>query len=295
MSQRLFVTTAEVWERYGGRFAQAGDRVEFVNSTARDEVSRRFDGIAASEVYGLGGGQAIDIAKYVGARRGCKVVAIPTIISVDAFLVGDSAVRDGGRVVYLRTKKPDEVIIEPEILLAAPSRMNSAGWGDVLSVITAVWDWRAAHEDTGEPFDESIADQALALAERAVRPDTEDGLTALVSALRAEVELCEKWGNARPEEGSEHFFVYTLERHLPPDEKFLHGELVGLGIHHMSQWQGQDAQWVTDLMDRAGLVWRAQDIGVPEQAVEAALAELPDCARRFAYSYSVINRRSGGG
>jgi glycerol-1-phosphate dehydrogenase [NAD(P)+] len=292
MSGALFVTTPEVWARFGGRFAHLAERIEFVNSTARDEVGRRFDDIEASVVYGLGGGQAVDIAKYVGARRGCKVVAIPTIVSVDAFLVGDTALRDAGRVVYVPTKKPDELIIEPEIVLSAPPRMNSAGWGDVLSIITAVWDWRAAHADTGEPFDEDIARQALALTEQAARVDNERALAALVSALRSEVELCERWGSARPEEGSEHFFVYTLENHLPADRKFLHGELVGLGIFLMSQWQGQDVERITRLMDRAGLVWRPSDIGAPDEAVRRTLEELPDRAREFDYPYSVINRRA---
>lgn len=292
MSQGLLLTTPEVWARFGGRFAHLAQRIEFVDSTARDEVSRRFDDVEASIVYGIGGGQAIDIAKYVGARRQCKVVAIPTIISVDAFLVSDTALRDGGRVVYVPTKKPDELIIEPEIVLSAPPRMNSAGWGDVLSIITAVWDWRAAHEDVGEPFDEDIARQAVALTEQAVRVDNEQALNMLVSALRSEVELCERWGSARPEEGSEHFFVYTLENHLPSQRKFLHGELVGLGICLMSQWQGQDVERITRLMDRAGLAWRPRDIGVPDKAIECALEELPERAREFGYPFSITNRRA---
>lgn len=291
MSQGLLLTTPEVWARFGARFAHLAQRIEFVDSTARDEVSRRFDDVEASIVYGIGGGQAIDIAKYVGARRRCRVVAIPTIISVDAFLVSDTALRDGGRVVYVPTKKPDELIIEPEIILSAPPRMNSAGWGDVLSIITAVWDWRAAHEDVGEPFDEDTARQAVALTEQAVRVDNEQALNTLVSALRSEVELCERWGSARPEEGSEHFFVYTLENHLPSERKFLHGELVGLGICLMSQWQGQDVERITRLMDRAGLAWRPSDIGVPDEAIRRALEELPDRAREFDYPYSIINRR----
>jgi len=292
MSSRLFITTPEVWQRYGGRYASLADRVEFVDSTAREEIARRFDHVEASEVYGLGGGQAIDIAKYIGARLGCSVIAIPTIVSVDAFLVADSAVREGGRVVYLPTKKPDEIRIEPDIILSAPPRMNSAGWGDVLSIVTAVWDWRAAHEDVDEPFDDDIAEQALALTERATRVDNEQALDALVSALRTEVELCEKWGSARPEEGSEHFFAYTLENHLPADRKFLHGELVGLGISLMAEWQEQNVGCITSLMDRAGLVWRAGDLGVSHETVATALVELPDRAAQHGYWYSVINRRA---
>jgi glycerol-1-phosphate dehydrogenase [NAD(P)+] len=291
VTQGLVLTTPEVWARFGGRFAHLAQRVEFVDSTARDEISRRFDDIEASVVYGIGGGQAIDIAKYVGARRQCRVVAVPTIISVDAFLVDATALRDGGRVVYVPTKKPDELIIEPEIILSAPPRMNSAGWGDVLSIITAVWDWRAAHEDTGERFDEGIARAALGLTEQVTRVDNEQALDKLLGALRAEVELCERWGNARPEEGSEHFFVYTLENHLPQGRKFLHGELVGLGICLMSQWQGQDVEGITRLMDRAGLMWRPSDIGVPEGAVSRTLEELPARAPEFGYPYTVINRR----
>ena len=292
MRPRLFVTTPEVWRLHGERFAGLAERVEFVDSTRRDEVRRRFDGVEASEVYGLGGGQAIDIAKYIGGRCGCRVVAVPTIVSADAFLVGDTALRDGGRVIYVPTKKPDEVMIIPDLVLSAPTRMNCAGWGDVLSIITAVWDWRAAHEDAGEAYDEAIAGRALALTERAVRVVGEEALGALVAALRAEVELCEEWGSARPEEGSEHFFVYTLENHLPRERKFFHGELVGLGIHLMSGWQGQEVERIGRLMDRAGLVWRADQMGMPLEAVRATLDELPARSAEFGYPYSVINRRA---
>ena len=114
----------------------------------------------------------------------------------------------------------------------------------------------------------------------------------LVFALQSEVELCEEWGNAPPEEGSEHFFAYVLDNNLPQDKKFLHGELVGLGIHLMAQWQGRDLEPILGLMERAGLEWRAGEIGVPEAATTATLQDLPMCAETFGYPYSIINRRA---
>src|SRR5271169_740640 len=36
-------------------------------------------------VVGIGGGQAVDTAKYFAWKRGCKAVFIPTIVSVNAY------------------------------------------------------------------------------------------------------------------------------------------------------------------------------------------------------------------
>jgi len=286
---RVLISNAELLCLYPAGL-EAFDQVLCVETTQREVVERQFGRVQATEVWGFGGGQAIDVAKLVGARSECKVVAYPSIISTDAFLVPDSAVREDGTVRYLRTKKPDEVKIDYDLLLRAPARMNAAGWADVFSIYTGAWDWRLAHEQLGEPYDPALAQAAGALLQRACPPTSREGLTTLIDCLAAEVSLCERWGNSRPEEGSEHFFVYCLENHLPGGAKYLHGELVALGILEMARRQGQDVRSVKGLMQRVGLLCSAAEIGVPQEAIIRTLAELPDFVKRVGLPYSIINQ-----
>jgi glycerol-1-phosphate dehydrogenase [NAD(P)+] len=289
----LVFTTPEVWSRYGDRLPAANPLVHFVDTTDLDHLLSRFGAMSAEVVYGFGGGQAIDVAKFVGQRCHARVIAVPTILSVDAPLVPGAAVRVAGRVVYVPTRAPDEVVIHEDILLSAPITHNAAGWGDVLSIYTAVWDWRLGHERTGESFDERIADEALALLETACRPDTSQGIHALLAALRKEVELCDQAGSSRPEEGSEHLFAYTIEPLLPASIKVLHGELVGVGIRVMSGHQGQSQDKIAALMDRVGLRWRAEELGISPQMIAKAERSLPRKALEYGFHYTIANEMGG--
>ena len=234
---------------------------------------------------------SIDLAKYLAARNRCPCIAIPTIISTDAFLVKETAVRDGGLVRYIETKKPDRLIIDPDLILSAPPYMNASGWGDVFSIYTACFDWRLAAENGADHYDPEVAAEALALLEQAQPPTTKAGLTTLIYCLRREVELSEQVGRARPEEGSEHYFVYCLENYLPPERRYLHGQLVALGITRMAAWQGQDVDYAISLFERVGLKWRPEEIAVPLEAIAQAEAELPAYVRRHNLWHTIINHR----
>jgi len=282
-------TTQEVWSRYGHRLPVVDPQVHYVHSTDLGYLESSFGQVKGDIIYGMGGGQVVDTAKLVGERCGARVVAVPTILSVDAPLVRSVAVRVGDRVTYLESKAPDELIIFEDIILAAPPTYNAAGWGDVLSIYTATWDWRLGHERTGEPFQEEVAQAARELLETACPPDSPAGLQALLAALRREVELCAAVGNARPEEGSEHLFAYVIESRVPTDRKILHGELVGLGLWVMSDLQGQDRSYIAGLMDRVGLRWRPGELGIAQDVIAGVVRDLPAQAEAYQFPYCIAH------
>jgi len=282
-------TTPEVWNRHGYLLRLPDPEVHYVHSMDLAHLESRFGDLQAEVVYGMGGGQAVDTAKWVGGRAGARVVAVPTVLSTDAALVPSVAVRVEGRVRYVGDRAPDELVILEEAILAAPPRYNAAGWGDVLSIYTAVWDWRLGSTRTGEPFDREVAEEALALLEEACLPDTRGGLRTLLAALKAEVRLCQQVGSSRPEEGSEHLFAYVLEPRLPADRKYLHGELVGLGLSVMSRIQGQDQEHITSLMDRAGLRWRPEELGIPKALIRQVLQAMPAEAEIYKFPYCIAH------
>src|SRR3954451_12040766 len=66
----LVVTMKDLWPKFAGQFDDALAGTHFVESLERSELDRIVDGLPACEsVIGLGGGQAIDVAKYVAWKR----------------------------------------------------------------------------------------------------------------------------------------------------------------------------------------------------------------------------------
>ena len=64
------------------------------------------------------------------------------------------------------------------------------------------------------------------------------GLKQLVDCLALEVQLCNQIGHSRPEEGSEHYFAYSVEHRV--SQTLPHGDLVGPGILIAAHLQEQD-------------------------------------------------------
>jgi glycerol-1-phosphate dehydrogenase [NAD(P)+] len=205
-------------------------------------------GFQGEVVYSVGGGLTADAAKYIAVKFGLPLVVIPTALSVDAFITSASGIRRDGCVNYIETKPPEELILDLDVIAAAPPAIRAAGVTDVISIATGSWDWKFAHERGRNPAGmefipwvyenaQSILHGVLDCAEAAGRGDRA-GLKCLYDCLAMEVQLCNQVGHARPEEGSEHYFAYCAEQLIGPG--WPHGDLVGPGILLMAERQGQD-------------------------------------------------------
>jgi glycerol-1-phosphate dehydrogenase [NAD(P)+] len=293
----LLVTSGPAWEAVKDRLPglRVAARLEPVEATSGhwDNLLSSLKDPPAQVLYAVGGGLTADAAKYFASRLDLPLVVLPTALSVDAFLTAASGIRRDGCVHYIPTKVPERLVLDLDVIAAAPAWIRAAGITDVLSIATGCWDWKFAHERGQNPpgmefipwaFDiaQSILRGALDCAEAAGRGDRE-GLKSLYDCLAMEVQLCNQIGHARPEEGSEHYFAYCAEQFTGPG--WPHGDLVGPGILLMAERQGQETHAYETALKACSIPLER----IPADAVRRTIAQLPDYCRSHALPFGIAH------
>ncbi len=302
------ITTSGAWEAVASRLAHLKfDWQATINEAAEEQWSAAAEDLSKElgggrdlyKLYAVGGGLAVDAAKYIAAQLDMELFSLPTALSVDAFLTWASGVRSGGCVKYLETKPPDQLVVDFEVLAAAPSYLRAAGICDVLSIATGLWDWRFAETQEKNPpgmaFIPWVAEAAEAILQgsldcaAAAGAGEPSGLKQLLDCLAMEVQLCNQIGHSRPEEGSEHYFAYSVENIM--GKGLPHGDLVGPGILEMARLQGQDTTRLKQALDAC----RIPLSNIPPEVVEKTLADLPDYVREHNLPFGIAHILGEGG
>lgn len=279
---RFVVTTMEVpWRLARPRLGAEPAAVLLVESMEIETLERQVaTAPEVDTVLAIGGGQAIDLGKYLAWKRGLRLVSAPSILSVDAFVTPAAGIRRGHRVEYVGQTSPDPLVIDYDLIRTAPPELNIAGVGDLLSIHTACFDWELAARAGRSEYPFQAADVAaareilsdtMARAE-AIRACSDDGLRAIVEGYMRVNTLCLPAGHYRVEEGSEHYLFYELEERLR--RPFIHGWIVGLGVHLLSRLQENDHAGAVDFMERVGLRYQPADLGIRREDLVAALGQV---------------------
>lgn len=280
--------------------ASVGATTHLVDSLDVDALDRLVAGLPPGDatVVGLGGGMALDAAKWCAWRTGRPLVLIPGVVSVDAAVTNTVAVRDEGGVVYRGFVVADAIVLDPDLATRAPARLNRAGVGDLLSIHTGLHDWRLGAAAGTITFDDDIAGAAAAVLDRveALAPEigavSDAGLEGVLRAYAEVNALCLRVGHSGPEEGSEHYFGYHLEQVV--GRSFVHGELIGLGTVLMATLQGNDPARPRRILRACRVGWSPTALGVDRAAVREALVGLPAFVRAQRLPHSVIEHADLG-
>src|SRR5690242_19888951 len=228
-----------------------------VGSNDIESAARLFADLPkVSAIVGLGGGKALDVAKYVSFLGRLPYYAVPTSLSNDGFCSPQSSLTVRGKRRSLPAALPFGVVIDTAVCRDAPRILTLSGVGDLVAKFTAVRDWKLAFHRTGEPVD----DFAALLSDGSIhgylshpRFDL-DGLRLLAPSLLQNGSAMEICGSSRPASGSEHLISHALDALATRPR--LHGLQVGVATYLVSILQEHNTERIAGLFDVTGF-WNA--------------------------------------
>lgn len=297
----LVITQPEPWAAVAASLARhLPVHVETADDLSPGHLNRLVADLPEVDaIIGLGGGTAMDTAKWVHWRTQTPLFQVPSLPSVNACFTRMTALRDVGGVRYEGDAVPEEVLVDFDLFASAPPALVRGGIGDVLSCHTARFDWELA---TSRGYDPAWDDHAASMSREYIAELTElapllrrgedEGVRRLMECHRDIGWRCHDLGHARFEEGSEHFFAYAFEQ--VTGRTIMHGELVALGVLIMSALQGNNPEQARAIVAASGMRSSLDELGVTWDEVESSLRRLPSFVVEQQLWYSAANELSIG-
>lgn len=256
--------------------------VTFQGEASATEIDRIADEAAdfgADIVVGAGGGKAIDTAKGVGDTPERATVSMPTVASTDAPTSSLSVIySDAGEFEEYRfyDSHPDLVLVDTELVAAAPTHFFVSGVGDAL----ATWfEADAASRATeGENFFggrptrggralaeccyETVREHALS----AIRAVENDAVTESVEAVTEANTLLSGLGFENGGLAAAHSIHNGLTQ-LEATHDASHGEKVNIGTISQLVLEGRSDAFIEEIIEftrEAGLPVTVAEIGLDD-------------------------------
>ncbi len=266
--------------RYAVRIAMLDDGHDKLHAdeTVLDMAADRVKG--ADAIVTIGSGTMTDIGKIASERNGgLPHVAVQTAASVDGFTDNVSVILRNGVKRTVPSRWPNAVLADVITIAGAPREMNTAGFGEAISLFTAPADWYLSYilglDHTFHPA--SLAMLQAAAAEPPVwsagiakgEPAATRELTRLL-ALRGIVSGVSDTTACLS--GVEHVISHMLDLHHAANHQAigLHGAQVGVASLVASKlWR---LAIETDLIDASKL--KEPDIAALEARIDKAFGHL---------------------
>lgn len=206
-------------------------------------------------LVGVGGGKALDYSKYCAHVIALPFVSVPTSTSNDGFCSPNSSLFVEKKRKTVNARIPYGVIVDIEIVKNSPVSCIYSGIGDLISKITAGWDWKEAVQKGYEDFN----DFAYLISQNTVidflnyqKQDIKSNkfIYHLVNSLLMSGISMEIAGSSRPASGSEHLISHSLDM-ISASPK-MHGLQVGFATYLCSYLQDNQFDLVKDFLINTG-------------------------------------------
>ena len=168
-------------------------------------------------LIGIGGGKAIDYSKYCAHILKLPFISVPTSLSNDGLCSPNASLLVEGKRKSVKSSIPYGVVADLDVIVNAPKELFYSGIGDMVSKVTALWDWKQAFTlKLGEynDFASLIAYNSLDTLYYAARDknfDSRDFYARLANSLVLSGISMEIAGSSRPASGSEHLISHALD------------------------------------------------------------------------------------
>lgn len=185
-------------------------------------------------IVAVGGGKVIDYAKYCAFVSQLPIITIPTAISNDGFSSPVASLYVDGKRKSLKAKIPYGVIMDTNIIKSSPAKFTYSGIGDLISKLTAIYDWKLSYHNTGEPVNDFAVLISNNSVENLVNYDNKDigdieFLRLVCGSLVMSGIAMEVSQSSRPSSGSEHLISHAYDKIAK--QPSLHGLQVGLSTY----------------------------------------------------------------
>ena len=121
----------------------------------------------ADAVVGIGGGVMGDTAKIIAAAAKIPYIYIATAPSMDGYASDTSAMEMDGLKVSLQTVSPETILLDTDVLTAAPRWMILSGYGDMAAKYVSLAEWRMAKIILDEYYCPAVADMMQSALDKA--------------------------------------------------------------------------------------------------------------------------------
>ena len=252
--------------------------ISFENLEAETLAAQAYQLPSADVILTMGGGKAIDSGKYAGFLRGIPVITIPTSISNDGFASSGVSLLVCGQHKSVPARMPYGIVADLSILSTAPERFYFSGLGDVVSKITASFDWQfeeSHHVSQVDQFAMLLAKKSVNSVVRLPFSYLREGLflKEVVDSLIMSGISMEVAGSSAPASGSEHLVSHAMDTLAPG--KYLHGVQVGLATYLISLVQDYRTPRIRSFLTDTGFFDHVRSLEIPNTLLEEAIHLAP--------------------
>lgn len=232
----------------------------------------------AKAVVSIGGGKVIDAGKYAAFLRNIPFISVPTSSSSDGFSSASASLIVHGKRTSVPARLAYGIVVDTEIIKTAPQKFIYSGIGDMLSKITALYDW-LYEEQNGvgvvNDFAVMIAKKAVNSFVRTPYESIQDNLflKELLDSLAMSGIANEIAGSSAPTSGSEHLISHALDKLLEVPQ--LHGIQVGIATYIMAKVQNHRYVRVNTVLQETGFWEYAATLGMRREDFLQAIDMAP--------------------